>query len=152
MPIAQLLGTSCQSTYSSASPSGGDDTPVRKLVMLRYFTYHSGHGTQSRVHFIGKRPTRSDPRLNTEMLPVAVQVLQSALGVTRQSTYISCASYEFSIRRACGASCPAITSCSVSACKAYTPNWAERRGALVGGGPLAPLNPAGCAWGRTGTG
>ena len=34
------------------------------------------------------------------MLPVAVQVLQSALDVARQCSYISCASYEFS-NKAC---------------------------------------------------
>ena len=71
MPIAQLLGTSCQGTYSSTSPSCGDNTPVSKLVVLWYFACHLGHGAQNRVHFTGERPTCSDPRLNTEMLPLS---------------------------------------------------------------------------------
>ena len=68
MPVAQLIGTSCQRTYSSASPLCVGDTPVRKLVMLRNFACLSGHSAQNRVHLAGKRPTRVDPRLNTEML------------------------------------------------------------------------------------
>ena len=56
------------------------------------------------------------------------------------------------LRRACGASCPEITSCSVSACKAYTPSWSEERDVLAWGGLLAPPILADCAWGRAGTG
>ena len=64
--------------------------------MLLYVAFYSGDGTQNRIHFTGKRTACIDSRLNTQMLMVAVQVLQSPLDVARQGAYISCASYEFS--------------------------------------------------------
>ena len=48
------------------------------------------------------------------------------------------------LKRACGVSCPSARSCSVIACKAYTPSWLETRDWLDWRGPLTLLDPPGC--------
>ena len=50
------------------------------------------------VHLAGQRPTRICPRLDAEMLSVAVYALKSMLDVVRQSARISCTSFEFTTK------------------------------------------------------